>query len=294
MANEASSQTITIQLVRSFTQDAQSGSPTGIVLNADHLGEAPMQRIAQELNFAETAFVQTAKHADVKLRFFAPNHEVALCGHATIATFHLLLERGDIVLKNGRPKTLIQETRAGELAVTCHADGRIVMAQSPPVFGDIEQDRTLIADLLGVSAEDFVPNLPLQVVSTGTPKLIIPFKSATRLRAIKPDLERIKEYCWRTEAKGFYPFTSDTPIPDSDFYARQFNPLADENEDPITGVAAGALGCYSEKYQLLPRATCTVAQGYDLDMGGLMYVDTTKSVRVGGYAVTTGTTTITL
>lgn len=293
MAN-TKSQTITIQLVRSFTQDPASGSPTGIILNADHLSEAAMQHIARELNFAETAFVQTAKHADVKLRFFAPNHEVALCGHATIATFHVLMERGDIVLRGGKPQTCVQETRAGELEVTCYPDGRIVMAQSPPVFGDIEHDRAQIAGMLGLHIDDFVADLPLQVVSTGTPKLIIPITSIERLRAIKPDLTRIKEYCWRSEAKGFYPFTQDSPIPESDFFARQFNPLADENEDPITGVAAGALGCYSNKYKLLPRRLSIVAQGYDLGMGGLMYVDTTHSVHVGGYAVTVGTTTVTL
>src|SRR4051812_48155516 len=98
MAYVKSSQTITIQLVRSFTRDPASGSPTGIVLDADHLNEAIMQRVAHELNFAETAFVQAADNVDVKLRFFAPNHEVALCGHATIATFHLLQERGNIKL----------------------------------------------------------------------------------------------------------------------------------------------------------------------------------------------------
>ncbi len=290
---KTASQTITIQLVRSFTQDPESGSPTGIVLHADHLSEATMQRIAQELNFAETAFVQKARHADVRLRFFAPNHEVALCGHATIATFHLLMELGVIKLTNGAPKTLLQETKAGELEVTCHADGRIVMAQSPPVFGDIESDRDLIAQLLGLAPDDF-SDLPLQVVSTGTPKLLIPVKSVARLRATKPDLERIKDYCWRTEAKGFYPFTSDSPIKNSDFYARQFNPLADENEDPITGVAAGALGCYAKKYKLISHPVCVVAQGYDMDMGGLMYVDATHSVHVGGYAATVGATTLTV
>jgi len=283
-----------MQLVRSFTQDPASGSPTGIVLNADHLSETAMQHIARELNFAETAFVQTAKHADVKLRFFAPNHEVALCGHATIATFHTLLQRGDIVLPHGKPRTLVQETRAGELEVTCNPDGRIVMAQSPPVFGDIEHDQARIAEMLGLSPDDFVTDLPLQVVSTGTPKLIIPIKTIDRLRAIQPNLSAIKEYCWRSEAKGFYPFTQDSPIAGSDFYARQFNPLADENEDPITGVAAGALGCYSNKYKLLPRHTSIVAQGYDLGMGGLMYVDTAHGVHVGGYAVSVGTTTVTV
>ena len=80
-------------------------------------------------------------------------------------------------------------------------------------------------------------------LSTGTAKLIIPVKSLDILYGIKPDLDGIKEYCKRTETKGFYPFTFETKE-NSDFHVRQFNPLAGINEDPITGVAAGALRAY--------------------------------------------------
>lgn len=74
-----------VHLVKSFTQDPEQGSPTGVVLEADNLTDAQMQNIATELNFAESAFVQspTIEGADYRLRFFAPKHEVDLCGHAT-------------------------------------------------------------------------------------------------------------------------------------------------------------------------------------------------------------------
>ncbi len=282
---------IKTHFVKSFTQHKEFGSPTGVVFDAENLSEQQMQNTATELGFAESAFVLPSEEADFRLRFFAPNHEVDLCGHATIASFHTLMEQGRIALGDAASVELVQETRAGMLNVTCHKDGLIVMEQKQPTFGEIEQDTERVASLLGIAATDFL-DLPLQVVSTGTPKLLIPVKSLEALRAINPDIEGIKDYCRNTSARGFYPFTMESPIADTDFYARQFNPLADENEDPITGVAAGALGCYAKEYGLFDKQQFTVAQGYDLGMGGNMSVDVSDGVQVGGYAVTYGQTMV--
>lgn len=279
---------VSVILVKSFTQDSAAGNPAGIVLEAEQLTDEQMQSIATELGFAETMFVLPSDRANFRLHFFAPQHEVDLCGHGTIASFHILRERGAISLGSQAQKDFTQETRAGLLAVTCHQDGRVVMTQADPVFGQIEQDKARIARLLGITTDDISDSLPSQVISTGTPKLIIPVQTLEAVRRIKPDLEGIKAYCRATKARGFYPFTTESPIADTDFFARQFNPLADENEDPVTGVAAGALGSYADKYRLYDKQKFVVAQGYDLGMGGNMFVDVTDGVKVGGYAVTYG------
>lgn len=296
-----------IHLVKSFTQNPEQGSPTGVVLDADNLTDTHMQQIATELNFAESAFVLPphSDDADYRLRFFAPKGEVDLCGHATIATFHTLVEQGRINIDEKTGKAdLVQETRAGKLGVTCYDDGRVVMKQKDPEFGAIEEDRGRIAQMLGFSTlvgsheiySIFPDDLPLQVVSTGTPKLLIPLLETWILRMVEPDLEAIKSYCSETGGRGFYPFATEGLMQPADFYARQFNPLADENEDPITGVAAGALGAYAGKYALLggKKQQFVVAQGYNLDMGGDMFVDISDGVRVGGYAVGYGERTVIL
>lgn len=274
-------------LVKSFTKDKSAGNPTGIILNAESLSDDQMQQFAKELGFTESVFVLPSNKADFRLRFFAPNHEVDLCGHGTIATFHVLLEQGRIELTEKEQKTLTQETRAGLLDVTFHKDGLIVMTQNEPTFGGLEQNKTRIAELLGITESD-ITDSPMQIVSTGTPKLLVQLKNITALRAVHPDLEGIKSYCRETGAKGFYPFTNESPIANTDFYARQFNPLADENEDPVTGVAAGALGCYAKKYKLYDKQSFVVAQGYDLGKGGNMFIGVSDGVKVGGYAVTFG------
>lgn len=63
------------------------GNEAAVVLNADSLSIGQMQRLATEIWFSETAFISHSRCADFKVRFFTPNNEVDLCGHATIASF---------------------------------------------------------------------------------------------------------------------------------------------------------------------------------------------------------------
>jgi len=271
-------------LVKAFSRDKATGNPAGVVLDANNLTDEQMQRIANDLGFSESAFILVSDKADFGVRFFSPKQEVDFCGHATIATFHALIEQGLVRFGDAEYTILTQETKAGVLSVACYKDGRIVMTQNSPVFGHIENNRAKIAVLLGIE-EHAITSYPLQVVSTGTPKLIIPIDSLKTLQSIKPDLEGIAKY---GEARGFYPFTSETLDPKADFQARQFNPAAGINEDPLTGVAAGALGCYAKKHGLTTKDTIIIEQGYTMKMGGQMFVNLAHGVKVGGYGVTFG------
>lgn len=278
---------VTVFHVKSFTTDPQQGTPTGIVLDADNLSDEQMLEIAKKLNYSESAFIQNSKEATYKIRFFAPEKEVALCAHATLATFHTLVETKRLSFDEKDELSITQETLLGILPVSGYKDGLIVMTQKDPVFLKVEVDRELIAHLLGISSNDII-NQPLQVVSTGTPKLIVPIISLETLKKIKPDLEEIKEYCKQTEARGIYAYTTETIEKGSDFHARQFNPLAGINEDPVTGVAAGALGCYIKEHKLSNKSKFVVEQGYNMNKAGKMIVDISNGVKVGGYCVTVG------
>lgn len=276
-------------LVKAFTQNKNEGNPAGVVLDADNLSDGQMIKISADLGFSESAFVQNSSNAEFRIRFFTATQEVDLCGHATIAAFHTLLETHNIPLAEAKSITLTQETKAGILPVMIYADGLIVMSQTQPVFGESATTSTEIAQLLGITEADFVSGMPIQSVSTGSPKLMIPVRSRKLLFAIQPDLEGIVRYCQSHNMKGFYPFTTDTIAKDADFHARQFNPLAGIDEDPITGIAAGALGAYACKYKLLQKPRCIIEQGTIMHKPGRMYVEINDEVTVGGYAVTFGT-----
>lgn len=273
---------IKVILVKAFTKDKSQGNPAGVIFDADNLSDDQMTKISSELGFSESAFVQKSGKANFRIRFFTSTQEVDLCGHATIASIHALQEEGKI---SGDVITI--ETKVGVLPIECRKDGLIIMTQAEPQFGESDHNRKEIARLLNISEDDIL-NYPIEVISTGTPKLIIPVNSLETLFKIKPNLEGIKKYCQNHAIKGFYPFTFETMEKDSDFHARQFNPLAGIDEDPITGVAAGALGAYIVEYKLLDKNNFVIEQGYGMNKGGKMYVSFNGGVKVGGYAAMFG------
>src|SRR5438067_13631590 len=105
--------TLAAYKVDAFTTEPFTGNPAGVVPHADGLSDRDMQRIAREMNLSETAFVlpSAAPGAAMRLRYFTPATEVPLCGHATVATFHLLAELGTL----RAPTALRIETKAGVL-----------------------------------------------------------------------------------------------------------------------------------------------------------------------------------
>ena len=83
---------IEVRRVDAFTRDEAGGNPAGVVLSAETLSPDTMQAIAAKLGYSETAFLTARTARDYEVRFFAPKKEVAICGHATVALFHVLAE----------------------------------------------------------------------------------------------------------------------------------------------------------------------------------------------------------
>src|SRR3954451_18212392 len=105
-----------IQIVDAFTDRPFAGNPAGVVLVDEFPAASWMQRVAAEVNLSETAFahpLDPSGPADFALRWFTPAVEVALCGHATLATAHVL----------GRPGTVRFATRSGVLTATARDAG---------------------------------------------------------------------------------------------------------------------------------------------------------------------------
>ncbi len=268
----------TIHIVKAFTKNKDEGNPAGIIFDADDLSDQQMIDITAQTGFSECAFIQKSSVSDYKVRFFSSKQEVNLCGHATIAFFSLIAPYQIAPIIKFK-----QETKAGILPVYCHKNGLIEMEQAQPEYYNFIVNKNDIAQLLHIPTSS-IQGLP-QIVSTGSPKLIIPIDSLQTLFQIQPDFNGISEYCKYSGARGFYPYTTQTINPESDFHARQFNPLAGINEDPVTGIAAGALGAYIKHHQLSNKNQFIIEQGALLHKLGTIFVDTTFKILVGGYAV---------
>lgn len=235
---------MTAFVVSAFTRDWTGGNRAGVVLAAEGIPDEERQALAAKLGFSETAFVEGSHNAHFKVRFFTPAAEVDLCGHATIATFALLLKEGRI-----KPGTYTQETKAGMLGVEVASDGLVMMDQNPPVFG-VEHDARELGRILGA-----MPMGTPRCVSTGLPDLLVEFATVEALAAVKPDLPALSAYSHAHGVVGVHAYARLKG--EVTAACRDFAPLYGIDEEPATGTASGALAC-----ELFVRGQAGLSQSF--------------------------------
>lgn len=269
-----------------FAKTKEGGNPAGVVLDANFLSDKSMQKIAHEIGLSETAFVQKSDNADFKVRFFTPNGEVDLCGHAMIATFYLMAKKN--LLTSG---TYTQETKAGILTVEIQEDNTIFMNQKLPQFYD-EIDKKSIAESLNISEDMISGELPIQIVSTGLRDIIIPIISLKGLHDIKPNFYEVSKISKKYDVIGYHLFTLETKF-GSTAHCRNLAPLYDILEEAGTGTSSGALSCYLFKYGNISKKDTNhlvFEQGYSMKKPSEIFVnlklqdDKIVEVKVGGIA----------
>jgi len=279
---------IKVKRVNAFTDSVKGGNPAGVVLNSPDLTDKQMAYISKMLKVSETAFVFPGSKADFKLRFFTPDIEVDLCGHATIATFFTMALEDFFPDKIN--KIITQETKAGILPVNIDftedgSIGRVMMTQGKPILKDIHLDILKIADSLKISKEDIDDSLPKQIASTGLFTLPICIKSFDVLKKIKPNFNKIKKICNDLDTGSFHLFSFETIEHASVYHARNFAPVYGVNEDPVTGTANGAVCIYLLKNRIIQENNLLCEQGDIIGRPGRVFVEINKNiVKVGGRA----------
>lgn len=278
---------VTAYELSTFTKAGKGGNAAGVVLNADSLAETDMKKIAGILGFSETAFVLKSACADFKVRFFTPNEEVDLCGHATLGTFFLLASRGYI-----KPGRYSQETKAGILTVEVKADLSIMMNQLIPMFYEII-DKKEIADSLNITATEMPADLPIQIVSTGLKDIMVPVKNIDILNSISPNDKMIEKISRKYNVVGYHVFTLES-LNHTNAHCRNFAPLYEIPEESATGTSNGALGCYLLKYGKIngkQAENIVFEQGYSMKKPSEIIVSLSVKnkeifeVKVGGKAL---------
>ena len=278
---------INVKKVNAFTESPEGGNPAGVVLDSPDLTDEQMKHVSKVLSVSETAFVFPSKKADYKIRFFSPDVEVNLCGHATIATFFTMALEG--IFSQNINTVITQETKAGVLPVDIYFSDetvdRVMMTQATPRYKDICLDISILADSLNISVDEIDDSLPKQIVSTGLFTLPLCVKSFDILKGINPDFEKIKKLCSRFGVGSFHLFTFDTVESDSIYHARNFAPVYGVNEDPVTGTANGAVCSYLLKNKIVKDRNLICEQGDIMGRPGRVFVEIDRDgVKVGGKA----------
>lgn len=278
---------IKVFTLNAFAKTSDGGNPAGVVLDAELLTDGHMQEIAAKVGFSETAFIQKSINADYKVRFFTPNNEVDLCGHATIATFYLLANKEYIHIGE-----YTQETKAGILKVECMKDKTIFMNQRNPEFCELLNKKD-IADTLNISEDIIMNDLPIQIVSTGLKDIFIPINSLEELYKIKPDFIKISEVSKKMDVTGYHLFSLETEY-NSTAHCRNFAPLYGIPEEAATGTSNGALSCYLYKHGVIKKnnsKNLIFEQGYSMKKPSEILASLTignqeiVEVKVGGIAL---------
>ena len=240
-------------VVDAFANEPFGGNPAGVVLLGEggFPAEETMIKIAAELRYSETAFVQQNGPAEFTVRYFTPAAEVDLCGHATIASFSVL--RDEKIVPTGTKCT--NHTLAGDLEVIVGEEIMMQMA-TPQVLGAVE-DIDRLHQVMGATQ-----NTPLQtqIVSTGLPDIIMPIGSIEELNALAPDMPALSALSAELNVVGVHAFA----LSEDGYTAhvRNFAPLYDIPEESATGTANAALTYYLYVNGIIqPGAKCTFMQG---------------------------------
>ncbi|MFG2886532.1 PhzF family phenazine biosynthesis protein [Streptomyces sp. NPDC048297] len=221
-----------IRIVDAFTDRPFSGNPAGVmILDGGFPDDDWLQNVAMEVNHAETAFAHRLPEggeADWALRWFTPVAEVAMCGHATLATAHVLHSTG------AHEGPVRFATRSGVLVATPAADGSITLDFPTAPLAPVEVPAG-VADALGaepVAAEDTGPLVGDLVVELADEKTV---------RGLAPDHKALTAYSTR----GIIATArAEDPAQGYDFVSRCFFPNVGIDEDPVTGSAHTALAPY--------------------------------------------------
>ena len=248
--------------VDAFTNKAFAGNPAAVCVLPEPQDERWMQNVAREMNLSETAFL--CKQSDgFNLRWFTPAVEVDLCGHATLASAHVLWEEGH--LEPGEQARF--HTRSGLLTAERRRDWIEMDFPATP-----EEPSTVPPDLLqalGVSAK---------YIGKNGFDYLVEVDSEETVRSIKPDFTLLTT----VPARGVI-VTSLADSQEYDFISRFFAPRVGVNEDPVTGSAHCCLGPFWSKRLSKDELVAYQASA----RGGIVRVRVSGDrVYLGGQAVT--------
>jgi trans-2,3-dihydro-3-hydroxyanthranilate isomerase len=287
-----------------FTREPFGGNPLAVFHQAEGLGDEEMQQLAKEMNLSETTFVLPSREpgADFRVRIFTPTSELPFAGHPVVGTHWVLAYLGRVELREPVTKVCF-ELGVGVLPADLHVVGdrveRVVMTQADPTFHAVLEDVGELARGLGLPPEAITETgLPVQVVSTGMPQMMVPVRclaDVQRLGADRLDIASLTRVCRGLGIDCVMVFTLETEGAEATVHTRLFAPSLGVPEDPATGSANGALGAYLVRHRVVPvtepTTYITSEQGLELGRPSTLYVEVDSrgaeiaSVRVGGEVV---------
>ena len=260
-------ETIPIYQIDAFTEEPFKGNPAAVCLISKDYSDIILQKIAAEMNLSETAFLYISDKKDIRnqnrfrLRWFTPQVEVNLCGHATLATSHLLFH-----VLNIESTRVFFETLSGELSASKTEFGVLLdFPMNKPKLIDPPKE---LLDALGLKT------VIAAAYSSDVTDILIEIQDSSKVESLKPHFDKLKQISTDILIRGV--IVTAKSEGKYDFVSRFFGPWVGINEDPVTGSAHTILTPYwSEKLNK------TEMKAYQMsDRGGELEIKLTPNNRV--------------
>ncbi|MGG5819043.1 PhzF family phenazine biosynthesis protein [Falsiroseomonas sp. HW251] len=268
-----------IQRLAAFSSGGSGGNPAGVVLLEALPPSHEMQAVAARIGYSETVF-GAPEQDGWRVRYFAPEAEVAFCGHATIALGAALAARlGAQVFRlrlNDAAITVDGWERGGTMLAALVSP----RATSRPASPELTEDALR---LFSLDAADLDPRIPPAVTDAGAPHLVLALRERERLAALTYDFDAGRALALRAAICTFNIVQAEGS---RRFHARNPFPYGGVYEDPATGAAAAALGGYLRRIGWPHGGGIEVLQGEDMGQPSRLHVaigpNQAQGVRVSG------------
>jgi len=211
----------TIYQIDAFTNEPFKGNPAGVMIIDEKVNEGWMQNMAMEMNLSETAFI-IPKNDGFEIRYFTPTKEVPICGHATLASAHILYELG---IKNAH-ETIHFKAKGAELSISKEMDWLVMNFPAYPLTKI--NTPTEFKELIGFR--------PIEMYSSLYDWKIAIAQTENEIFQADPNFDQMNRL-----NLGHLMITSKSNSKEADFVVRCFAPVSGINEDPVTGSAHCAL-----------------------------------------------------
>jgi PhzF family phenazine biosynthesis protein len=259
-----------ILVVDAFTAQPFRGNPAGVCFVTGAHPDTWMQAVAAEMKHAETAFVSPRPDGSYDLRWWTPETEVSLCGHATLASAHALFETGRLP----PDEPAVFHTQSGELRATRAADGGITL-DFPVATLERPADAPDLADMAHAVVAALGTD-PAPIARTSF-FVLVELPDAAAIRNLVPDTAALRNV--ETDAVLVTARADDERF---DVVCRVFGPRVGIPEDPVTGSAMCVLAPYWEQ-----RLGTRLRVAQLSDRGGELLVERSGDrVLIAGHAVT--------
>ncbi len=273
-------------IVDAFTDQLFGGNQAGVALlqqDQPFPEDALMQKIAAELKHSETAFVKRTNPSEYQLRYFTPEGEVALCGHATVSAFTVLRNTGELAYGEA-----VAKTKSGDLQVLVEPDKIwLEMPQGELIRTLTSEEASRVYAAYGLSTSDCAAGMQPCIVKVGLADILLPVGNKEKLDHAVQNLEEVIRLSKELDVVGVHLFfcpIGGTPTA----YCRNFAPLFGIDEESATGTSNASLSYYLHSNQRIRSEMMnTFVQGEAMGKSSMILsrIDEDGMIWIGGNAV---------